>query len=98
MIIDIDPQGNAGSGLGLDVMTLKPNVYDLLIDDKIQEQAIKKTDLENLDIIPSNIDLAGLEVDLRADEDKDYYLKNRIAPFNDSYDFILIDCPPSLGC
>ncbi len=97
LVVDIDPQGNAGSGLGLDVMTIKPNIYDLLIDDAQAKEVIQKTETENLDIIPANIDLAGLEIDLRQSEEKDYYLKNRLHSVQGDYDFILIDSPPSLG-
>ena len=97
LIIDIDPQGNSGSGLGLDIMSVKTNMYDWLLDRADASSAIQKTNIANLEIIPSNIDLSGLEVDLRDAPEKDYVLKKKLDALKNQYDFILIDCPPSLG-
>lgn len=96
LIIDIDPQGNAGSGLGLDITQLKPTIYHWLID-SATGAPIQTTNQKNLDIIPANIDLSGFEIDVREDNNRDYILKNRLAQISDRYDFALVDCPPSLG-
>ena len=97
LIVDFDPQGNAGSGLGIDINTIEKTVYEMLIGEIDFPEAIIKTKVENLDILPSNIDLSGLEIDLRDNEDKDFHLKKYLAPVREEYDFIFIDCPPSLG-
>lgn len=97
LIIDIDPQGNAGSGLGLEVQKLNKTIYDVLIGETSSWECILKTGIENLDILPSNINLAGSEVDLLNMEDREYRLKLSIGEIRGNYDFIFIDCPPSLG-
>lgn len=97
LIIDIDPQGNAGSGLGLEIASIKNTVYQWLISEENLNECIQKTVVPNLDIIPANIDLSGFEIDVRDLPESDHILKKRITSLNLSYDFILIDCPPSLG-
>ena len=97
LIVDIDPQGNAGSGLGLDVMKLKPTIYEVLLGRADLKSALKKSEVENLDILPSNINLSGLEIDVRDGKDTDYILKKLLSTVKADYDYILIDCPPSLG-
>jgi len=97
LIVDFDPQGNAGSGLGSDINKLDNTIYEFILDDVSFEKVIQKTDIQNLDLIPSNIDLSGLEVDLRDNAQKDYQLKKKIEELKNTYDFILVDCPPSLG-
>ncbi len=97
LIIDIDPQGNTTSGLGLDPRTVESSVYDCLINDVPMEKAIVKTDFSNLWICPSNIDLAGAELEMVGLSDREFLLKNSIEKIKDQFDFILIDCPPSLG-
>jgi len=97
LIVDFDPQGNAGSGLGIDVHNNKKNIYEALVEDLSPDQVLQKTRIANLDIIPSNIDLSGLEIDLRDNPEKDFQLKQYLKKLSSDYDYILLDCPPSLG-
>lgn len=97
LLLDIDPQGNSGSGLGLEVQSLNKTTYEVLIGELSAREAIQKTFVSNLDIIPSNINLSGLEVDFLGIEKKEFKLKDALASIKESYDYILIDCPPSLG-
>lgn len=97
LLVDIDPQGNAGSGLGLDINSLNPNVYDFLLKEAEFAEVKQTCSVEGLDILPANIDLSGLEIDLRDEKDKDTRLKTLLQEVSGFYDFIFIDCPPSLG-
>lgn len=97
LLVDMDPQGNSGSGLGLEVQTLTKTTYEVLIQELSCREAIAKTSISGLDIIPSNINLSGLEVDFLGIDKKEFKLKDALSSLKDSYDFILIDCPPSLG-
>ncbi|ABZ95822.1 ParA family protein [Leptospira biflexa] len=97
LLLDIDPQGNSGSGLGLEVQSLSKTTYEVMIGELSAREAIQKTFIPNLDIIPSNINLSGLEVDFLGIEKKEFKLKDALASIKESYDYILIDCPPSLG-
>lgn len=97
LIIDLDPQGNATGGLGFAKSDVKTSVYNVLIDETPIAAAVVKTAVENLDILPSNIDLAGAEVELVYVKDRERVLKKALEQARDSYDFITIDCPPSLG-
>ena len=97
LICDIDPQGNASTGIGIDREEIKGSVYDILIDRKKSSEVIMRTDYENLDIIPSNIDLAGAEVELVEMKSRERRLEIALESIKDNYDFILIDYPPSLG-
>lgn len=97
LIIDIDPQGNTTSGLGVDPRAVELSVYDCIINDVSMNEVILKTDFDNLWICPSNINLAGAELELVMKEEREYVLKRAIAEVKDDFDFILIDCPPSLG-
>lgn len=96
LIIDADPQGNATSGLGID-KNLNKSLYDVLISDIKLSEVTLKTNVENLCICPSNIDLAGAEVELVSLMSREHRLKNKIDEVKNYYDFIIIDCPPSLG-
>lgn len=97
LIVDIDPQGNATSGLGIDKKTLESSVYDALIYDIDIKDIIKETSSENVDIIPSNVDLAGAEIELIEMGDRELSLKRSLEMIQNEYEFIFIDCPPSLG-
>ena len=96
LMIDADPQGNASSGVGID-KDVEESVYDILINDTEIEKVAKKTNIKNLSICPSNINLAGAEVELVSMMSREYRLKEKLDPIKDNYDYIIIDCPPSLG-
>lgn len=97
LLIDIDPQGNTTSGLGVDPRTVESSVYDCIINDTPMSEVLIDTGFENLWICPSNIDLAGAELELVMKENREYVLKNSIKEIKDRFDFIFIDCPPALG-
>lgn len=97
LLIDADPQANATSGLGIDVENVSLGTYQLLEHSITAEEAIVKTTSPNLDIIPAHIDLVAIEIELVDTEDREYMLKKAISHLKKSYDYILIDCAPSLG-
>jgi chromosome partitioning protein len=97
LLIDLDPQGNATSGLGIDKHSIKTSTYDLVIDEIDPNPIILATQIGNLNIIPSNLNLTGAEVELVGIMGREYRLKKAIANISGTFDFILIDCPPSLG-
>ena len=97
LAIDCDPQGNMTSGLGINKKNLRTTVYDVLIGRAQIPEAIQKTEFERLEIAPSNISLAGAEFELVEMEDRAFRLKNEIEKVRENYDYIVIDCPPSLG-
>lgn len=97
LMVDLDPQGNATSGLGFSKNEVKNSVYNVMIDDLPLEDAVVRTCINNLDLLPSNIDLAGAEVELVYLKDREHTLKKVLDTARASYDFITIDCPPSLG-
>lgn len=97
LLLDTDPQGNASSGLGVDKASAEYSIYNVLIGDVSLKDAIIHTEFENLDLCPSNIELAGAEIELVSMEDRELLMKRAVADIKDEYDFILIDCPPSLG-
>lgn len=97
LLVDVDPQGNAGSGLGLDVNTIQNTTYEVLLGEISGREAILKTAIPELMMIPSNINLSGVDIDLVNQEGKEFSLKRAISPLRAEFDFIVIDCPPSLG-
>jgi chromosome partitioning protein len=98
LTIDIDPQGNTSSGLGIDKNRLKNTIYQMIIGEcSFEDCRITSDIVPNLDILPSNVNLAGAEIELIGIEGREYILKKHIDPIRDEYDFIIIDCPPSLN-
>lgn len=97
LLIDADPQANATSGLGIDVEEVENGTYQLLEHSIKAEEAIQQTSSPNLDIIPAHIDLVAIEIELVDQENRESMLRKVIEPLKDQYDFILIDCAPSLG-
>ncbi len=97
LVIDADPQANASSGLGVDIKEVECSVYECLINQTDPREAIYTTDIEGLDIIASHIDLVGAEIEMLHLENRERVLKQMLLPLRSEYDFILIDCSPSLG-
>lgn len=97
LAIDLDPQGNMTSGLGLDKNGVEKTMYDLLIGNAGIEDIIQQGASENLDILPTNIDLSAAEIELIGVDNKEYIVKNEVDKVRDNYDFIVIDCPPALS-
>lgn len=97
LIVDVDPQGNTTSGLGLNKRNLNTSTYDLLINEIPVKESIVKTSAENVFLVPSNVELAGAEVELVKLENRELRLKKALEEVYSEYDYIFIDCPPSLG-
>jgi len=97
LMVDIDPQSNATSGLGLKTDSVENTIYEMLIGKKNARDCITKTEIENLYMIRSNINLVGIEIEIVGMEHREFLLKNSIDEVRDEYDFIFIDCPPSLS-
>jgi chromosome partitioning protein len=97
LLIDIDPQANTSNGVGVDSRQLDNTIYQVVIDDEPVEKSIVGTVMPNLLLIPSHIDLVGAEIELVNKENRESILKNVIETIKDDYDYLLIDCPPSLG-
>ena len=97
LVVDADPQANASSGLGIDIQQVELSVYECLIGSCKAKDAIQKSCVEGLDVIPSHIDLVGAELELMNMENRELVLKQILAPLKDDYDYIFIDCSPSLG-
>ena len=97
LLIDADPQANASSGLGIDVESVAIGTYQIIEQSHIPEEAIIKSNSPNVDVIPAHIDLVAIEIELVDKENREYMLKEALAKIKDNYDYILIDCAPSLG-
>jgi len=97
LLVDIDPQANASNGLGIDTKSLDNTVYEVLIGNASIEDAILPTVMPNLSILPSHINLVGAEIEMIELQDREFVLKKALQPILNQYDFILFDCPPSLG-
>ena len=97
LVVDSDPQGNTTSGLGIDKNAMENTIYDVYLGNDTISKCIVKTEYDNLELLPSNVNFAAAEIELIGVEKKEYIVKNEIDYVKDSYDYIIIDCPPSLS-
>jgi chromosome partitioning protein len=97
LLIDMDPQSNASTGLGIDTKELDNTIYEVIIDEVNPNDVILKTEMPHLDLLPSHINLVGAEIELVTADNRESWLKEVVKKINKNYDYIIIDCPPSLG-
>src|SRR5690554_454441 len=97
LLIDADPQANSTSGVGFDPKNIKTSIYDVLVNERNPKEIILETDTPNLDLLPAHLDLVGAEIELINQPNREKIMKNAIEVLRDSYDYIIIDCSPSLG-
>ncbi|OLB03736.1 MAG: hypothetical protein AUH14_12595 [Candidatus Rokubacteria bacterium 13_2_20CM_69_15_1] len=97
LLVDLDPQGNATTGLGVQKSGLYPTIYHVILGNEPAEKAIRETALTDLRLLPSDIDLVGAEIELVALDQREYRLRGALEPVAKSYEFVIVDCPPSLG-
>src|ERR671921_2413179 len=97
LLIDADPQANSTTGVGFDLQNITQSLYDCMVNNAAAKDVILRTEIPNLDLIPSHIDLVGAEIEMINYPNRESVLKNILAPIKDEYDFIIIDCSPSLG-
>jgi len=97
LVVDADPQANASSGLGVNIKEVECSLYECIIDKTDVHEAVYTTDIDGLDIIPSHIDLVGAEIEMLNLDNREQVIKNLLEPLRAEYDYILIDCSPSLG-
>jgi len=97
LLIDCDPQGNATTGLGIEKSSLKQGLYDFILGTAQANDVITKTDLSGLSIIGATLNLIGAEVEMVSVQQREYRLRQRLLPLKEQYDYIILDCPPSLG-
>ena len=97
LLVDVDPQGNATSGVGIDKNSLEETIYDLFLGESSIETCIIDSAVDNLQVVPSNVNLSGAEIDLIGLSEREFILKKEVDKIRDNYDYVIIDCPPSLN-
>jgi len=98
LVVDLDPQGNASSGLGYPRTEVTMGIYDVLLGFRDLDSVRMPTGLDNLEVVPANRELVGAEIELVEEDEREFRLKKVLDPIRDQYDFVVVDCPPSLGC